>query len=103
MCVIKVLLKVRLQVHGGKIRGRCRELIFNHGLGRAIFCLASVQGRKFSGKGLKDGLKLIPMQHKSEQGNMIYCYHEKPRPFLRAIAELSEYIPSCYNGRRFIL
>lgn len=55
--------ETRLQVCSSKITGRCRERVFNHSLGRDLVqglpCLASVQRRTFSGKGLKHKLQLL--------------------------------------------
>lgn len=61
-------LETSLQVCSGKIIGRCREQVFNQSLGRDLvqgpLCLASVQRRKFSGKGLKCKLQLMLVHHR---------------------------------------
>lgn len=61
-------LETRLQVCGSKITSRCRERVFNHSLGRDLAqglpCLASVQRRKCSGKGLKCKLPLLLVHHR---------------------------------------
>lgn len=61
-------LETNLQVRSGKIIGRCREQVFNQSLGRDLvlgpLCLASVQRRKFSGKGLKCKLQLLLVHHR---------------------------------------